>query len=182
MTTVEFFRLLWDEIAVDSLLEKHPFLSKEEIQAHFACVFDKCRDIDTKSDFYELYTDGASKGNPGHSGIGYVIKKDGFLIEEQSKYIGVATNNIAEYTALIEGLTRLEQLGVKNVKVYSDSELMVKQIKGEYSIKNNKLKTLSNRIKSLAKHFNHFSIEHIPRSKNAEADKLSKQGSTNHST
>ena len=182
MTTVEFFRLLWDEIDVDSLIAKHPFLSKDEIQAHFDCVFDKCNDNKAQNDLYELYTDGASKGNPGHSGIGYVIKKDGFLIEEQSKYIGAATNNIAEYTALIEGLKRLDELGVKNVRVYSDSELMVKQIKGEYSVKNDKLKTLLKKVEAFIKRFNYFAIEHIPRSKNAEADKLSKQGSMNHST
>ncbi len=182
MTTVEFFRLLLNEIDFDSLLTKHPFLNKEEVQAHFDCVFDKCRDNKAQSDLYELYTDGASKGNPGHSGIGYVIKKDGFLIEEQSKYIGIATNNIAEYTALIEGLKRLEQLGVKNVKVYSDSELMVKQVKGEYSVKNDKLKKLLKQLESFIKRFNYFSIVHIPRSKNDEADKLSKQGSMNHST
>ncbi len=182
MTTVEFFKLLLDEISIDSLIEKHPFLTEDEIRSHFDCVFKRCENDAKDNALYELYTDGASKGNPGHAGIGFVIKKDGYTIQEQSKYIGITTNNVAEYTALLEGLKRIKTLGINKVKVFSDSELMVKQINGDYSIKNNVLQKLYNQVMSITKGLKSFSVEHIPRSQNIEADRLSKKGSMDHST
>ncbi len=179
MTTVEFFKLLLKEGSIDALLNKYPSLTNDEVEKYFKCVFDKCEET---SNMYELFTDGASKGNPGHSGIGFVIKKDGTIIEENSEYIGVTTNNVAEYSALISGLKRLLELDIKSVRAYSDSELMVKQINGDYSVKDDKLKKLYLEVRKLINSFDFFSLEHVLRDKNKLADKLSKDGSLNYST
>lgn len=120
-----------------------------------------------------VYTDGASSGNPGPMGIGVVIYRDEFRVEELSEYIGVGTNNIAEYTAVIKALEAAHQMGAHEVHVKTDSQLVVRQLTGEYKVKDPKLKPLKRKIDSLCKSLDvHF--EHVPREKNKEADKLSK--------
>ncbi len=176
MKTVEFFRQLLRFGSIEKVTNRYPSITQGEIYSHFQCVFDRCNNEGISDSVYELYTDGAAKGNPGSAGIGFVIKKDGFTIEEQSKHIGNTTNNVAEYTALIEGLQRLKELGVSNIRVFSDSELMVKQIKGDYSVKSNNLKKLYDKVCLLVDSFDTFSIKHIPRNLNKEADRLSKLG------
>lgn len=122
-----------------------------------------------------IYTDGASFGNPGSMGIGIVIYKDGMRVEELSEYIGEGTNNIAEYTAVIKALETAHQMGETMVHIKSDSQLVIRQLNNEYKVKDIKLKPLSKRVASLIIGMEvHF--EHIPREKNTEADKLSKQG------
>lgn len=119
-----------------------------------------------------IHTDGGSRGNPGKSGIGIVIEKENGEKEELYRYIGVTTNNIAEYTALKTALLRAIELGEKNVSVHMDSELVVKQIKGEYKVRNEGLKPLYNEIMDIIKNFDSFEIKHVMRSENKEADKL----------
>jgi ribonuclease HI len=119
-----------------------------------------------------IYVDGGSRGNPGPAGSGAVITVDGQLVAELSKYIGVATNNVAEYTGLIIGLEKAYQLGYKKVDVRMDSELVVKQMLGIYKVKNENLLPLSLQAQSLAKKFSHFKIEHVRREFNKEADRL----------
>lgn len=118
-----------------------------------------------------LYCDGASKGNPGHSGIGAVL-----LIKDHkitlSEYIGLATNNIAEYSALLKGLHEAKKNGVTNIDIFTDSELMTKQIMGIYRVKSPNLESLYAEIISLLKGFKKYSIKHIPREFNTEADSL----------
>lgn len=121
-----------------------------------------------------LYTDGASSGNPGESGIGIVLTTGDRKIE-LSEYIGMATNNVAEYKALLKGLEKAKKIGLDKVDILLDSELLVKQIKGEYDVKSESLKPLYGKIISLLKTFNSFSIKHIPREKNADADRLAKK-------
>jgi ribonuclease HI len=120
-----------------------------------------------------LFCDGASSGNPGDSGIGAVL-----IIDEKrftfSDFIGKATNNIAEYRALIKGLREAKKHGAATVDIYADSELMVKHISGEYRVKSANLITLYQQVVSLLKDFKSFTITHIPREKNAEADELAK--------
>ena len=120
-----------------------------------------------------LYTDGGSRGNPGPSGIGVVIldakrKK----IKEASRYIGETTNNIAEYSALVCGLEEAAALGADEIVVYMDSELLAKQLSGEYRVKDENIKTLFEKALGLLKHFESFEIKHIAREKNKDADKL----------
>ncbi|MFP4466244.1 MAG: ribonuclease HI family protein [Candidatus Goldiibacteriota bacterium] len=125
---------------------------------------------------YSAYTDGASSGNPGDSGIGIVLYKDGESIYSESKYIGVTTNNVAEYTAVVTLLNTAVQNGIKELKIFTDSELLVKQMSGEYKIKNEKLKELIGQINSFKAKIN-FTLKHVLRDGNTEADKLARQGS-----
>ena len=120
-----------------------------------------------------LYTDGGSRGNPGPSGIGVVVldsKKK--KIKEISKYIGEATNNIAEYSALVCGLEEAATLGASDVVVFMDSELLAKQLSGEYRVKDGNIRPLFEKALGILKNFSSFEIKHIAREKNKEADKL----------
>jgi ribonuclease HI len=120
-----------------------------------------------------LYTDGGSRGNPGPSGIGVIVldakrKK----IKETSKYIGEATNNVAEYSALVCGLEEAAALGADEIVVYMDSELLAKQLNGEYRVKDGNIKVLFEKALGILKNFGSFEIKHIAREKNKEADRL----------
>lgn len=124
-----------------------------------------------------IYTDGACRGNPGPAGIGVLILNDkGENILEISEFLGNATNNIAEYKALIKALESALSMGANSVEVFTDSQLLVKQIIGEYKVKNEGLKPLYQRIKTLERQFEGFTINHVPREKNKLADKLANKG------
>jgi len=133
----------------------------------------------------EIFTDGGSRGNPGPAAIGVVIKeKSGKKIYNIGRYIGISTNNDAEYKALLEGLSYLvEHFKVRsvemkmglNVSCFLDSELVVKQMNGEYKVKNPNIKTLWKKIKELERRFSSIEYVHIPREKNSEADYLVNQ-------
>ena len=126
-----------------------------------------------KSKKITLYTDGGSRGNPGPSGIGVIVldsKKK--KIKEVSRYIGLATNNIAEYSALVCGLEEASALGASDVVVFMDSELLAKQLSGEYRVKDGNIRPLFEKALGVLKNFNSFEIKHIDREKNKEADKL----------
>ncbi|HSB47190.1 MAG TPA: ribonuclease HI family protein [Candidatus Bilamarchaeum sp.] len=122
-----------------------------------------------------IFTDGASLGNPGPMGIGIVIYKDGVVVEELGEYIGDGTNNVAEYRAIIKALETAHSMGESDVHVKSDSQLVVRQLNNEYKVKDPGLRPLRERIAHLSKGLN-VRFEHIPREKNSEADKLSKEG------
>lgn len=128
----------------------------------------------------QIFTDGASRGNPGPAGIGIVIKKDGKIVSEISDYIGHSTNNIAEYTACLRGITEALILGAKEIELYADSELLIKQIRGEYKVKNEGLQPLHSQILALTRRLKLFKAVHIPREKNTEADLLSNIGIDDH--
>lgn len=127
---------------------------------------------------YTAYIDGASSGNPGSSGIGILLFKNSELIYEASKNIGYATNNIAEYTALLELLKVALEKNIKKIKVFSDSELLCRQISGEYKVKNTKLKEIFAEINKLKKDID-FELVHISNEYNKKADKLAKKASKN---
>ncbi|RMG01253.1 MAG: reverse transcriptase-like protein [Nitrospirae bacterium] len=120
-----------------------------------------------------IYSDGASSGNPGPAGIGAVVTV-GEKQYEISRSIGIATNNMAEYQAIISALEIAKREGADGVEIYLDSELVVKQLKGEYRVKNEGLKPLYSRATSLLGSFKHVSISHIPREENTKADALAK--------
>lgn len=120
----------------------------------------------------EIYVDGACSGNPGPAAIGVVIREKGKTVKEIALPIGDATNNIAEYSALVYALQEALLQKATHVKVYTDSELMFSQITGRYKIKNEGLKFLFEQAQHLAKAFKAFTIEHILREKNKDADKL----------
>lgn len=124
-----------------------------------------------------LYTDGASRGNPGDAGIGAAIyAENGELIHEIARYIGTTTNNVAEYTAMIEGLRWLVAQGYTEVLVRCDSELMVKQMRGEYRVKSPGLQGLFTEARRLFMHFQQWNINHVPREQNKKADSLANLG------
>jgi len=120
-----------------------------------------------------ICTDGASQGNPGPAAIGATIKDEqGKLVGRISQRIGRATNNQAEYRAIIAALEEATRLGAKQVKISSDSQLVVRQINGEYRVKKAALKPLYQQVKKLLSSLDSFTITYIPRQQNQEADKL----------
>jgi len=120
-----------------------------------------------------MHTDGGARGNPGIAGIGIVIEdKDGNSIREISQYIGEQTNNMAEYKALSRGLEAALDLGIKKITCYLDSELVVKQLKGEYRVKNERIISMYNMVMPLIKEFDDFKVIHVKRELNKKADKL----------
>jgi ribonuclease HI len=124
------------------------------------------------------YTDGASRGNPGESGVGIVLKDElGTVIASQYGYIGQATNNIAEYSALAACLKLVQRIECSSLIVHSDSELMVRQMNGEYKVKDATLKKHFHNIQTMltSSSFN-FTIKYVPREKNREADQLANRG------
>jgi len=121
-----------------------------------------------------IFTDGACLGNPGPMGIGVAIYRDGVRIEELSEYLGDGTNNVAEYTAVIRALETVHELGEIEVQVKSDSLLLVRQLNGEYKVRDLKLRPLKEKIDHLCRNIK-VKFEHIPREHNQEADALSKE-------
>jgi ribonuclease H / adenosylcobalamin/alpha-ribazole phosphatase len=121
----------------------------------------------------KLSTDGGARGNPGPAAFGYVLEaEDGTVLAAHGEKIGVATNNVAEYRALIAGLWKAAELGVEEVDVISDSELMVKQMTGEYRIKNEALQELAAKARQAARRVGKVSYEAVRREHNELADKL----------
>jgi ribonuclease HI len=121
---------------------------------------------------FEIYIDGASKGNPGPSGIGVVICQDGRTIKNIASYIGNTTNNIAEYTALIYALQEGLILKTERIKINTDSQLLYRQINKVYKIKSPNILGLYNQALHLMAAFKQVSINHISRNENRGADKL----------
>ena len=121
--------------------------------------------------------DGAARGNPGPAGCGAVIAdENGAIVKELSRYLGHATNNVAEYEALLMGLEALLRMGRKSVVVQSDSELLVRQLNGQYRVKDEKLKVLFQRVAALLSQFSSYRIVHVRRELNKLADRLANQG------
>jgi ribonuclease HI len=121
-----------------------------------------------------LFTDGAARGNPGPAGAGAVIiSPDGHIVAKMGKFLGDSTNNVAEYMGLILGLRRAKAMGIKELEVLSDSELLVKQLLGEYAVKAEHLLPLHQEAQALLKAFPWIQVRHIPREENAQADAMS---------
>jgi ribonuclease HI len=121
-----------------------------------------------------IYIDGASIGNPGKSGIGYLIYNENLIIKKESIYLGIQSNNFAEYMALIFPLIDILSMGKKEVKVFSDSKLVCEQINGNFKVKNKNILPLFVLAKNIISRLDKFAIVHINREENKEADKLAK--------
>jgi ribonuclease HI len=123
-----------------------------------------------------LYIDGASRGNPGRAGAGvWMTNGAGRKLVEMSRYLGHKTNNEAEYWALLLGLREAKRLGGKSVHIFTDSELIERQVNGVYRVKNLNLKGLHKMVAQNLKEFSSFDIQSIPRDENREADRLANQ-------
>jgi len=121
-----------------------------------------------------LFTDGAARGNPGPAGAGAVIfSPAGHVMAKIGKFLGESTNNVAEYTGLILGLRRAKAMGLKELDVFSDSELLVKQLAGDYQVKAEHLRPLYEEARSLLQGFADVHVAHVPREENAAADEMS---------
>lgn len=123
-----------------------------------------------------LFVDGAAKGNPGPAGIGVRLELKGVLLCEHSEFIGSATNNVAEYKALIYGLEIVRRLRATRVDAISDSELMVRQLNGQYKVRSPVLEPLYKHVREVAGSLDAFHIRHVPREENRHADRLANQG------
>ncbi len=120
-----------------------------------------------------LFTDGGARGNPGPAAYGFVLEaEDGTVLAAEGEAIGTATNNVAEYSGLVAGLRRALDLNVPEVEVVSDSELLVKQMRGEYRVKNAALRALHEEATALARRVGNVEYRHVRRAHNELADRL----------
>lgn len=127
----------------------------------------------TLSDEAVLHFDGGSRGNPGPAGYGYVIERpDGERMDAAGDAIGIATNNVAEYRGLIEGMRRARELGIRQLVVHGDSKLVIEQMKGAWKVRAEGLKALHREARQLAGSFESVRFEHVLRAGNSEADRL----------
>ncbi len=128
-----------------------------------------------------LYTDGASRGNPGPAALGVVIEDDqGIRLRTFHRYIGTATNNIAEYQALIDGLKAAAEWKPDRLEIFLDSKLVVEQVNGNYRVKNPELRKLISRVMELKAQFPEVSIKHVERERNRGADTLANMALDDH--
>lgn len=120
----------------------------------------------------QIHIDGAARGNPGPAAFAYIIRKGGTTLHKDKAPLGTKTNNAAEYTALLRALQKAVELGIKDLEIYSDSELLVKQMRGEYRVKNKDLQDLYEEAKELEAKVKPVRFQHIPRAQNSEADRM----------
>ena len=125
----------------------------------------------------KVFIDGGARGNPGPAGAGVIVRKvpGGRVLRELGFYLGRATNNVAEYRALLAGLEAAGELHAAEVEILSDSELLVRQMNGEYRVRNENLQPLFEQAQQLARTFRRFAIRHIRRQDNPDADRLVNQ-------
>jgi len=120
-----------------------------------------------------LFADGGSRGNPGHAASAAVlVGENGAILREIGRYLGVATNNVAEWTALLDGLAAAKDMGVVRLAVRLDSELVVRQLSGQYRVKHENLRPLYSRAKALLSQFDQVDVRHVRRNENKLADAL----------
>jgi len=124
------------------------------------------------SEILTIYVDGACSGNPGPAAIGVVINQGKKRLKEISRSIGDATNNIAEYSALICALQEALIMKASVLEIFTDSELVFKQVRGDYKVKNSNMKNLFDQVQQLLKGFKHVELQHVRREKNKDADRL----------
>jgi ribonuclease HI len=125
---------------------------------------------------YRANIDGGSRGNPGPASYGVVVRDPrGAVVAKLKKYIGRSTNNVAEYYGLIAALDYAQQHGIRALRVESDSELLVRQMRGQYKVKSSELRPLYERARKMAQTFDSFKIDHVYREQNAEADALANE-------
>ena len=122
-----------------------------------------------------INVDGGARGNPGPAAIGVVIRSGSEVVGEVSERIGEATNNVAEYRALLAGIEKASELGATELELVGDSELVVRQVRGEYKVKNAGIKPLHAEVLTALDGFDSWTIEHVRREENAEADALVNQ-------
>lgn len=167
--TVEEFGLRHDRLA-KALLRAAELLDAEQTGPSPANTAGLPKNVQR----VRVYSDGAARGNPGPAGAGAVlVAPSGQVVERLGKFLGNQTNNFAEYTALILGLQRAYELGVSEVEVFADSELMIRQLSGRYQVRSPSLRPLYEQALKLLKAFSRVKLVHVPREMNQAADEMS---------
>lgn len=178
-------RFIAREESLEGTLAAFPGTSREQLRA----VLERCADAlaagepsaaalaasaDPGLARVRVYSDGAARGNPGLSGAGAVlVAPSGHVVDRLGKFLGVQTNNYAEYMGLLIGLRRAKDLGAREVEVFADSELMIRQLGGRYQVKSPTLRPLYEEAIRLLKDFSRVKLVHVPREMNAAADEMS---------
>ncbi|MBM3320678.1 MAG: ribonuclease HI family protein [Candidatus Eisenbacteria bacterium] len=151
-------------------------LRREHGAAAVSAVRASLRALAERRNAYRLYCDGGSHGNPGPSGAGGVILDEGGReVDRYSVFLGIATNNQAEYRALLEGLARLLRIGAEEAEIFLDSELLVNQLDGRYRVRSPELAPLHREARERIARLRECRVVHIPREENREADRLAQQ-------
>ena len=179
--------LLGQRLPIGLIQSEFPGLTREEVRRLFSTLGKHVRDCpewselsvnrrdrsDSRDLSASLYCDGASRGNPGPSGAGVLLldQRDRKILE-LSRFIETATNNEAEYHALISGLKAAEDVGIKRLQIFLDSELVVKQVLGEYRVRNPRLLALFREVMVRLQQFDEYAIVHVGREFNLQADRL----------
>ena len=189
ITDREILELIHEGIDLASIMAKDPRVTRKRLKEFFGKLGGLIgvepgmdTNMDTKksgkptlrvSGHIQLYTDGASRGNPGKSGIGVVVL-DGEknILAEVSEYIGDATNNVAEYKALIRGVEKVLEFSPSRVDVFADSELMVRQLNGRYKVRAPSILPLYNEARKLLGMLSESQVQYVPREQNSLADAL----------
>ena len=177
---LELVKDLFAYLPVQDFLDNYPHHSERKIYEARDEILEilsrQARDGNEKSrGTFSLFVDGASQPQKKKAGIGGVIYLDDSEIDNFSEFIGEGTNNEAEYKAMIKGLELLKKFQPEKIYVFADSELVVKQINGEYRVKNARMQKLYGQVMALLQQFDHWNVEHVPREQNMRADQLSKQ-------
>jgi ribonuclease HI len=182
--------LVGARLPLQILEAEFPELSREDIQQFFQSVAEHVRECPGLKEIAaasnhaataevrrgSLYCDGASRGNPGPAGAGVLLLDDrGMVIVELSRFLDTATNNQAEYQALIRGLKAAADFGLNRVQIFLDSELVVKQVLGKYRVRHPRLQPLFREALSRLQHFDDYDIVHVGREYNQEADRLANE-------
>jgi len=163
------------------ICQEFPKVTKEDIQTTLSYALDLMRGeiipLSGSKKRLTVYIDGASRGNPGPAGVGVIIYDENKkLVDELCEYIGKTTNNVAEYQALLIALERARSLEAETLIIYSDCELLVRQMAGEYRVKDKTLKDLYQMVRGNLKNFRKVDIRHIARGRNKRADRLANKG------
>ena len=178
-------RHLSQTLSVSKTLKRFPSLKAKDLQK---MLLRSAQQAEGKKDLVEIppgrkglpeffiQADGASRGNPGEAGVGAVISDArGRTVKELKRFLGMATNNVAEYRAVILALEKALDFGAGSVTVYLDSELVVRQLRGEYRVREAHLKTLHRQALEILNRFSKYNIHHVPREENRRADQLANE-------
>lgn len=184
----EILAALAETESFEQTLRRHPELTRDGI---LSCLVraqraaaktpasaprhsEQSAEASSKRERLRVYSDGAARGNPGPAGAGaVVVAGDGQVLAQLGRFLGETTNNVAEYQGLLLGLRHAAELGARAVDVYADSQLMIRQLGGQYRVRNEGLKPLFDEAMRLLRAFGQFTLHHIPREQNAAADEMS---------
>jgi ribonuclease HI len=178
-------RYLAQTLSVTKTLKRFPSLTPKALQETLSRSAERSKEEQTapppscpQKEFPEflIYADGASRGNPGQAGAGAVISDSrGRTVKELKCFLGMTSNNVAEYQAVILALEKALELGANSITIFLDSELVVRQLRGEYRVRESHLKALYQKAQEVLKRFSQYSILYIPREENRRADQLANE-------